>query len=431
MVLTLFQVVVLYLSSVSAGKSVKKFKDESSILNKKLIGKSKSPPPAVIAIEIVDPNENKTSKNSKRTIDSSLGYGYHSPAKYQVYKYSQHDIPAYRGSHNLLSGGIKSHNFDLQKSVSYNLPSQSYKSNLKQYYQPGTTLYSTVNSQGQVGGLSSHVPQHGSEPQVPVIILRVYPSQLNDPSAVLHPNLPQSHPLSSVVNSIDVQALLSKYVQNVLVDQHQPQQYYQQQYQQPVQDYQYQYVQQPHYDDYSDNQADGLLTHENYPKETHTRVIFRTDKNKIGGSHRTETKTIQVAIPEQSYSSVQVETPHMQYSYTSPGDTPHMQYSYTSPGDTAHMQYSYISPGAATGQEYYYQQGPDVSQNYYYQMVPETGYQQVEQQVDYVQPVQNVESVTPHNYHAHQKRSKKARFSRNRQEEEKVSDVIKLNPIKA
>lgn len=31
---------------------------------------------AIIAIEIVDPNENSTSKQSKRTIDGALGYGY-------------------------------------------------------------------------------------------------------------------------------------------------------------------------------------------------------------------------------------------------------------------------------------------------------------------------------------------------------------------
>ncbi|XP_044254903.1 uncharacterized protein LOC123005287 [Tribolium madens] len=304
--------VVLLLSITSAtSKSPKKFKDES----KKLPIKSKNSP-AIIAIEIVDPNENKTSKNSKRTIDSSLGYGYQAPPKFQVYKYSQHDIPPYRG------------------------PQETFK--------PGTTFYSSVDNQGHVGGLSSYLPQ-GHEPQVPVIILRVFPSQLADPSAVLHPNLPQTHPLAPVVNSIDVHALLMKYVD------HQPQ--------------------------YQHN--DGLLTHENYPKDTHTRVIFH--KN-------------QIAAPEHAYSAVQVETPEMQYAYS-----------------------------GGPNQDYYYDQGASLGQGYYYPTSPDVGYQQDDYQQDLTPPVQ--ENNNHYNYHAHQKRSKKNGLSRIRFDE--IKDIIRLNPIKA
>ncbi|XP_008192850.2 uncharacterized protein LOC662370 [Tribolium castaneum] len=342
-------ILLIYITSATS-KSPKKFKDES----KKLITKPKSPP-AIIAIEIVDPNENKTSKNSKRTIDSSLGYGYQAPPKFQVYKYSQHDIPPYRGPPTVFKQGIQSHNYDVQKSISYNV-------------QPGTTLYSSVNNQGQVGGLSSYLPHQGHEPQVPVIILRVFPSQLTDPSAVLHPNLPQTHPMAPVVNSIDVQALLAKYVQSSLVEQ-QPQYHHQQQY------------------------NDGLLTHENYPKDTHTRVIF----------HKNQPETI--AVPEHAYSAVQVETPEMHYAYTSPG------------GDSS--------------QDYYYDQGSNQGQNYYYPTSPDAGYQQVDQgdyQQDLTPPVQD-NNEGHYNYHAHQKRSKKNRLSRIRLDE--IRDIIKLDPIKA
>lgn len=58
-------------------------------------------PAAILAIEIVDPTEKTDGKNAKRTIESSLGYGYqnsvHSTPKFERYKYSQHDIPAYSG----------------------------------------------------------------------------------------------------------------------------------------------------------------------------------------------------------------------------------------------------------------------------------------------------------------------------------------------
>lgn len=52
---------------------------------------------AIIAIQIVDPSDKTDGKNTKRTIESSLGYGYQiSHPIYQLYKYSQHDIPPYK-----------------------------------------------------------------------------------------------------------------------------------------------------------------------------------------------------------------------------------------------------------------------------------------------------------------------------------------------
>lgn len=65
---------------------------------------------AILAIQIIDPSEKTDGKNSKRTIESSLGYGYqnsiHTPPKFQIYKYSQHDIPSYRGQ-NVFHNGDK------------------------------------------------------------------------------------------------------------------------------------------------------------------------------------------------------------------------------------------------------------------------------------------------------------------------------------
>lgn len=446
----------------TGGKSTKKNKSESTILNKKLINKSKPPtPPAIIAIEIVDPNENKTSKNSKRTIESSLGYGYHgsrSSPKYEVYKYSQHDIPPYRGpSRNLFSGSTRTHNFDIQKSISYNLqpPSTHYTQpqNLNQFYQPGTTLFSTVNNQGHVGGLSSHLPQQnqGHDPHVPVIILRVLPSQLADPSAVLHPNLPQSHPYAAAINSIDIQSLLSKYVQNLLVNQNRYQQQQQEQdydyqyqepqhqqvqYQQP-QNYQYEQQQEYQYEQPEENyqyggqyeqesyqghnsHSDGLLTHENYPKDTHTRVIFRTDKNKAGISSehevetphlRTETKTIKVEVPPGAFSGVEVQTPHMQYSYGNQGASSSNQDYYYSPEETPHQPTDYYYHSENSKQ-------PPATLYQYYQ--PEETHSKEE----------TPEKVAPVNQHANQKRSKK-RNSVIRAKKVVEPKGITLDPIKA
>lgn len=192
------------------------------------------------------------------------------------------------------------------------------------------------------------------------------------------------------MNSIDIQSLLTKYVQNSLINQDHYHQY---------QDYQ--------------QQDDGLLTHENYPKDTHTRVIFH--KNKPVTNHH-ETKTIQIQIPDHAYSAVQVQTPEMQYAYT--------------------------SPGVDSSQDYYYDQG-DNSQGYYYPTAPDSGYQQSGpdpgyEQVDYTQQTQRVEYTPPvqsdsneghYNYHSQQKRSKKNRLSRIQLDQ--IRDIIKLDPIRA
>lgn len=447
-------------------KSKRKNKDESAILTKKLIGKAKpSTPPAIIAIEIVDPNENKTSKNSKRTIEQALGYGYNQPSqpRYEVYKY-QKDIPPYQGNFNLFSGNIKSHNFDIQKSVSYQL---------NQHYRPGTTLYSTVNSHGEIGGLSANVPQqnrYNNEPHVPVVILRVYPNQLADPSAVLHPNLPQSHPLASAINSIDIQSLLANYVQKLAVPQQIPQQYNYpensfQYYQQPSLSHQ-----QPYYQSYQQQQpqSHGLLSYENYPRETHTRVIFKDNKNQQDVIRKeNEVKTIKIHLPEHhSFSSVQVQTPDMQYGYTT-HDNSEQNYYYQQPEEQNYNyeqspnqeqynepaqneeqynvqpqneeQYNYQQAKQEQGynyqdQSYYktYQAHPQqeyLSQNYGYQ-APTADLsinQQVEEQGQQ-QHREESETEKPYNYHAHQKRSKKTKYST----KTRTQDAnIKLNPVKA
>lgn len=87
----------------------KKSADEDGVDDGKVKRKVNESPKAIVAIEIVDP-DNK-SKNSKRTIDSSLGYGYqsvfgatHQQPKYQIYKYSQQDIPPYKGQSGYFGG---------------------------------------------------------------------------------------------------------------------------------------------------------------------------------------------------------------------------------------------------------------------------------------------------------------------------------------
>ncbi|KAJ8922860.1 hypothetical protein NQ315_007895, partial [Exocentrus adspersus] len=177
--------------------------------------KSKPPQNAIIAIQIIDPHENKTdTKNSKRTIESSLGYGYQSnyvnqhvsPPKYEVYKYSQHDIPAYTP-----------HQYNVQ-SNNYHVPSSSkpvQSSGISNFYQPGTVLFSTINQHGQLGELSQQFPGSLESQQypIPVIILRVHPEQLANP---LYPQLPQNHLHASAINSIDINSLLSSFIETSL-----------------------------------------------------------------------------------------------------------------------------------------------------------------------------------------------------------------------
>lgn len=287
-----------------------------------------TPAPAIIAIEIVDPNENKTNnKNSKRTIESNLGYGYegNKPAKFEVYKYSQHDIPPYKGSsrNSYSKNSPSGQDFDIQKSIDYSInphDDNSYyqgqsgysqtptpsASPLNQYYQPGTMLYTTLNNQGSLGDLTSNAPYQGNPGNIPVIVLRIHPEQLAGLGGGLYANLPQTHPFAANINSVDLQSLLANYVQNLLQNQqqqkqnvyqapdyhhhdyhhgdygftnpgyHAPSQYYQPNYQQQYQHpYHYQHPQ-----TYPGVSSPHLQTFENYPGDAHTKVIFKdSDKS--------------------------------------------------------------------------------------------------------------------------------------------------------
>ncbi|KAL1498197.1 hypothetical protein ABEB36_009034 [Hypothenemus hampei] len=171
--------------------------------------------PAIIAIEIVDPNENSTTKQSKRTIETALGYGYNSYDKprYEVYKYSQHDIPPYKGdtlklysetNHNSVNSPIT-----IQKSVEYTLPTIT-----EPVLKPGTTLYSSVNTKGETSDLTSSLSKvsglENNNNPVPVVVLRIYPDQLKD--STIQANLPNNHPFAKVINSINLQTLLLPYI---------------------------------------------------------------------------------------------------------------------------------------------------------------------------------------------------------------------------
>lgn len=80
--------------------------------------------PAILAIEIVDPEDNSTEArtNTKRTIENNLGYGYDgdiygTSKKFMIYPYSQHDIPPAHVRTRLDSG----RSVQVQKAVTYNL----------------------------------------------------------------------------------------------------------------------------------------------------------------------------------------------------------------------------------------------------------------------------------------------------------------------
>lgn len=367
--------------------------------------KHKKVPTAILAIEIVDPNENKTStRNSKRTIESSLGYGYQQP-KYEVYKYSQHDIPPYRGNKNVFSGS-SSKNSDLlvQKSIAYTLPSQKYTqvdTGVSQQYQPGTRLYSTLDQQGQISQLSTHAPQGYQGLHVPVVILRVYPNQLTDSGSSLHANLPKSHPLASNINSLDIQSLLNNYLQNSQLQMYhqqaqvyqqpiyQTQGYPQQNYQQQEHAYEYEtpagqsyneepgqsYNEEPgqsytapqstqsYTPSYRENSKGELLTHENYPSNAHTKVIFKNHNGEIRNSHRdhstpqpVQTKNINVHVPA-GIQEVKVEESEVPYqaSPTQEQQQPQQQYYY----------YHYQQPqGYVQQQEQQQQQYEEPAQHY-------------------------------------------------------------------
>ncbi|XP_018571622.1 uncharacterized protein LOC108911229 [Anoplophora glabripennis] len=202
--------------------------------------KSKPPQNAIIAIQIIDPNENTTSaKNSKRTIESSLGYGYQGRPKYETYKYSQHDIPPYNP------------NQYTAQAASYHTPSVASKpvqnAEVSNFYQPGTILFSTINQQGQLGELSSQFPESVENYQypIPVIILRVHPDQLANP---LYPKLPQNHLHAAAINSININSLLSNYIGSNVKQQPVVQE-------QPTVQQQPIVYQQPHQEEYQNSQA--------------------------------------------------------------------------------------------------------------------------------------------------------------------------------
>lgn len=221
-------------------------------------------------------------------------------------------------------------------------------SGILNYYQPGTTLFSIITQHGQVGDLSRQLPppvDHQGSGTVPVIILRVLPTQLA--SNHLYPNLPQTNNFATVLNSLDIKSLLANYLSKMNTSpvysdpKYQPEvQYPEPQYQseeqyygQPSQSYQHQtqYNAQSGYDNYQSQiqqtpvyqsqsyeptltkssfdivkslepqpsnynlqnqypgqqylrgkpQSQGLLTHENYPSKSHTRVIFKTPEGKL------------------------------------------------------------------------------------------------------------------------------------------------------
>lgn len=367
--------------------------------------------PAIIAIEIVDPNENQTSnKNSKRTIESNLGYGYegNKPAKFEVYKYSQHDIPPYKApARDPYSKNSGNHDYDIQKSIDYSVHPQEENphyhgqsgysasptpsaSPLNQYYQPGQMLYTTLNNQGHLGDLSANAPYQGNPGNVPVIVLRIHPEQLAGLGGGLYANLPQTHPFASNINAVDIQSLLANYVQNLLQGQQKqnvyqapdyhgyqgdygysnpgyqaPSQYYQPNYHQQYQ-YPYQYQQPQTFPDVSNPQ---LQTFENYPGEGHTKVIFK-DGDK---SSKSATPSVSSSPAYKGYSE-DVKAPEEQNKYGHESqEHDHDAYFYDKPGQIgSHDYYSHDNydklDDKPNSQDYYshdtYEPKPG-SQNYF------------------------------------------------------------------
>lgn len=138
--------------------------------------------------------------------------------RYEVYKYSQHDIPPYKGnSANVYTGSQDS--VKIEKSVQYTLPSVTEQVQETTALKPGTTLYSSLGSQGQIGGLTSSLSSisgiEQNQAPVPVIVLRIYPDQLKD--STIQANLPKSHPFAQTINSINIQSLLLHYIKALQV----------------------------------------------------------------------------------------------------------------------------------------------------------------------------------------------------------------------
>lgn len=258
--------------------------------------KSKLPQNAIIAIQIIDPQENSTSaKNSKRTIESSLGYGYQgnfvggrSQSKYEVYKYSQHDIPPF--SPNQYTAQTPS--YQVQNSA----PAPVHNTGISNFYQPGTVLFSTINQQGQLGQLSSQFPASVEDHHypIPVIILRVHPDQLANP---LYPNLPQNHLHASAINSIDINSLLSGYIASSIK---QPQSVHQE----PVVEQQ-QYQQQQQEEDYKTNEA--------YVQPQQEAVQYQTQQEAV--QYQPQQEAVQYQPQQYQTPDYQSQQYYSQYQY--------------------------------------------------------------------------------------------------------------------
>lgn len=400
-------------------------------------------PPAILAIEILDPNENSTSKykNHKRTVNSEVGYGYQPSNHFGVsdkpklvyYKYSQHDIPAYKGNeyHSIANSqdvnAQRSIEYNSEKNVQYSSNGEQQHQNFAQYYQPGTMLFTTLDQNGHVNQLTSQEPKQHANQNIPVIYLKIYSNQLSN--GALYPNLPDNHPYSNL-NGVNLQSLLNNYLQNAYVtnDQNnqdvyaghpqQNQQLYQavgQNYQQdqnqdyyltqPVEyhqgyqdqshQYQYQEYQQPQqvaqvYQEV--NSADNLPTQENYPDDAHTRVIFHSDN----GGHFPEKPQYLKPNSVSSITGYKTQTGHIPHaqSYSSINFKP-SQPDFTLNQQPQHEEQGYYYPNPSTG-------------NYYSQNVIQ-GYQpQYTEQINH----KSTDHETPYNYHAHPINSRKRNVRR-------------------
>lgn len=268
----------------------------------------------------------------------------------------------------------------------------------KSYHQSGITLFTTLDQQGHVGQITEQFPPQAYQSMsshVPIIVLRVYTDQLGN-AENLYPNLPESHPYVNL-NSINLQSLLSNYMQAIVQNtphayqqqqqqQEQPyqqSQVYQQQqqevyqhpqlyqqqgsyqqseiYQKPIQQqteevhqqqkphqqtetYQQSVLAYPqtqlytqsqktylqHYEDDEKNSSD-LETHENYPDDSHTKVIFHkqpkytkttigTDNYNIPLQYNYHTQTV-----APSYMYVRPEVTTSNYYYVEPNQLQQQQ----------------------------------------------------------------------------------------------------------
>lgn len=365
--------------------------------------KQVEPNQALIAIQIVNGESSSSGKgkNSKRTIESSLGYGRYQDnnfvyksqdGKFEIYPYSQRDIPpsyypkskhpnveiqpadSYvvgkthgHGKHQTQYQQHYSSNYQQQQQPSYH----SYQNSKPSYQDYPNMLFSTI-TKGQIGDVSPHIPTQfiqypvsdhsGQQLQVPVIILRVYSDQLSHANE-LYPNLPASNPYASYLNMINLQSLLSQY---------DPSHYQQNQYEQPLTQTHYQ---EPSHVPLTEN----FPLSENYPSEAHTKVIIPPKK-----SNKYYKSSTKLTPSTHGYYKTQTEASHG-YSYQTQTEASHAGgYAYETqteasydPSAYAHPSYSSYSSQAPqasyASQEVQYPRGNEYSvpvpeaQNYYSQ----------------------------------------------------------------